>query len=266
MTRLIGLVWLGHLLCAQQLLPAQDVTELLHRYFEANKANALRASQYTFRQEVTRLSYDKAGVARQTLQESHEVIFVEGEVYKRLISRNGQPLNAKDQAKEEKKLQDVAGERRKQRRPGLFRRSFSISDSEEDSKTLFENRLLGEEEINGRKAWVIELEPRTDRKPANDHERDALSFRRKIWVDQAEHVGLRWEATAIGDKIALKPGTKYRIEYAKINDDAWLATSVIVDIRAQLFKFAKENTRQETKNSGFQKFDVQSTITIDRAE
>ncbi len=246
------------------LLPAQNVDDILQRYFAAEKVNAAKASQYAYLEEDTNFQYDKAGVAKQTSTETYDVIFVEGEEYKKLIARNGQALNAKDQAKEEKKLQDVAKERRKQRRSRLFSRTVTLSGSDEESTALFKRHLVGEETIAGRKAWVVELTPRAGVKPANAHEKDALASRRKIWVDQAESTPLRWQAVIVGNGIAMKPGSSITIEYAKINEDAWLATSVVAEFRFQVMKFIKGTGRVETKNSKFQKFDVQSTITVEQ--
>jgi hypothetical protein len=60
---------------------------------------------------------------------------------------DGEPLDARAQAKEEKKLQRTAEERQKQRRAGAFHSTVT-----QDLLTLFDSRLLGEEEIHGRKA------------------------------------------------------------------------------------------------------------------
>jgi hypothetical protein len=88
-TQLILLLGLG------QVLSAQNADEILHRYLEAMKANGPRAAQYTWVEDDTHFSYDKTGVARQTSSETWEVILVEGENYKKLVARNGQPLSAR---------------------------------------------------------------------------------------------------------------------------------------------------------------------------
>src|SRR5579872_41700 len=167
-------------------LRAQDVDDILRRNREADKQNEERAKQYTYVEETDNFEYDKHGERKKTGSETHDVIFVEGESYKRLVARDGKPLPPKEEAKEEKKLQQTAEERRKARRKGLLNFTRNVSISSEDLAKLCDHHLLGEEAIRGRKAWVIEYTPQKDRVPANQHEKDVLSFRTKVWVDEAE--------------------------------------------------------------------------------
>ena len=62
-------------------LAAQNVDDILQRYFAAQKANSERASQYAYVEDDTTFEYDKAGAAKQTSTETYDVIFVEGEEY-----------------------------------------------------------------------------------------------------------------------------------------------------------------------------------------
>jgi hypothetical protein len=59
------------------------------------------------------------------------------------------------------------------------------------------------------------------------------------------------------------PGSTFTWDYDKINDDAWLMTSGVLEARLQFVKIIKPQVRTEYKNSKFQKFDVQSTITTE---
>jgi hypothetical protein len=149
---------------------------------------------------LTNFAYDKTGRPVQNGAAVWEVIFVEGLEYKKLISQDGKPLDAKAQAKEEKKMQQTAEERRKQRRAGAFHPTVS-RDSTQELLTLFDNHLLGEEQIRGRKAWIIESKPQAGRVSANQHEKEVLSFSHKLWIDQAENFTLKTVDTVIGEHI-----------------------------------------------------------------
>jgi hypothetical protein len=100
-------------------LCAQDVDAIIQHNREANKQNDERANQYTYIEETDNFEYDKQGHAKKTGSETHDVIFVEGESYKRLVARDGKPLPPKEEAKEEKKLQQTAEERRKSPAKGI---------------------------------------------------------------------------------------------------------------------------------------------------
>lgn len=228
---------------------------------EAEKTNDEHAARYTYIQDTTYYSYDKKGIAKKDHTETSEVIFVEGETYKRLVARDGKPLSPKEQAKEEKKMRQTAEERRKARRNSLFNRTVRFGTK--DLAELFDSRVLGEEEIRGRKAWIIECNPQPGRVLKNQHEKDVLVTQSKIWVDQAEHEIVKWNLSFIAEGSVIKPGSIAEFEYKKVNDDAWLQISGISDLRLQIAKFIRAQQRSEYRNSNFQKFDVESTITVD---
>ena len=177
------------------------------------------------------------------------------------MARDGKPLPPKEEAKEEKKLQQTAEERRKARRKGLLNFSRSAYVSSDDLDKFFDRSLVGEEEIRGRKAWVIEYTPRKGHVPANKHEKDVYSFQAKAWVDEEEGVTSKFVLLSIADGSLMKPGSSITFENAKINDDAWLPVSSVLDARIQIALVIRDSVRTETRNSNFKKFDVKSTIT-----
>jgi len=241
-------------------LRAQDVDAIHHRNHETNKQNGERAKRYTYVEETDNFEYDKQGHAKKTGSVTNDVIFVEGEQYKRLVARDGKPLPPKEEAREEKKLQQTAEERRKSRRKGWFNFSRSFGVSNEDLDKLCDRRLVGEEEVRGRKAWLIEYTPRKDHVPANQHEKDLYTFQVKVWVDEEEGVTSKFLILSSADGI-LKLGSSLTIESAKINDDAWLPVLIVLDARIQIAKVIRDSVRTETRSSNFKKFDVKSTIT-----
>jgi hypothetical protein len=247
-------------LAALPLLASDDPNEIIKRFIAADSKNWERASQYTYVEQAEYLTPVKDGPAKKDRSETHEVIFVEGASYKKLVARNDKPLDAKERAKEEKRLQQTADERRKQAHSTLTHRIVNLG-TYEDLLTLFDNRLVGEEEIRSHQCWVIESKPKPGHVPANDHEKDALSFEEKLWIDQAEVQLLKSVYTVVGPR-TLAPGSTVSWEFDKINDDAWLVISGVIDGHLQFAKFIKPAVRTEYHNSKFQKFDVKSTITV----
>jgi hypothetical protein len=243
-------------------LVGQDTGEILKRFVEAQKKNSERTMQYTYVEHADFFSIDKDGQAHKNRSETHEIIFVEGLTYKKLVQRNDAPLKAREQTREAKKLRDLAEQRRKDRRSGLFHKTISLG-SDEDLLTLFDCHLSGEEKISERTAWVMDCTPKAGHIPANDHEKEVLSFKRKLWIDQVEFVPLRSLNTVVGEHIFMKPGATLTWDFQKVNEDAWLAVSGAIEGRMEIAKFIQPKVRTEYRYSKFQKFDVQSTITVD---
>jgi hypothetical protein len=239
-----------------------DPNEIVKRFIEAENKNREQASQYTYLEQADFFRFDKNSQPRKDRSETHQILFVAGEPYKKLVARNDWPLEAKEQAKESKRLRRIAEERLRRRRSGSFFKSVNMG-SYTDLLTLFDNHLMGEEEIRGHKAWVIDSTPKEGRKPANAHEKEILSFTQKLWIDQADHQILRSVYTVVGPHIVFMPGTTITWEFEKVSENAWLTTSGVIDGRLQFSKFVKPPVRTEYKNSQFQKFDVQSAMTTE---
>ena len=257
------------LLAAVPLWAFDDAGAILKRWIEAQHQNDQRAQQYTYVEDADWFTYEKDGQLRKNFSETSEVLFVEGLEYKKRVARNGKPLDAREQARVEKEMSQTAEERRKHRRPPTpggylsFRSHRADLGSMEDFLALFDNRLVGEEEIRGRKAWVIASTPKAGHVPISEHEKQVFCFRKELWIDQADAVKAREILTVIGDRIFVKPGSTLTFEYEKIGPDTWHQSSAILNTYWVRDKTMQQSSRTEYRLSRFQKFDVQSTITVD---
>jgi hypothetical protein len=257
------------LLTALPLWAADDANTILRRYLEADKQNDKKAEQYTFVEERAWFGRDRNGEFKQIRSETAEMIFVEGQAYRRLVARNGKPLDAKEKAKVDKDMRETAEHRRKHPAwadGGGVTNGHDRVDlgSDEELLTLFDNHVAGEEEIGGRKAWVIESTPRKDHPAANRHEKDVASFNKRLWIDEVENAELRAVYTVIGDHIYIKPGSTFVFDFQKVNQDAWQLAQLVIETRNTVSTDVQVQERVEIRYSDFKKFDVQSTITIDK--
>ena len=251
-----------NLLLALSLL-AQDPRALLERARDLQTENAIRAGQYTFQKVTTFRQFKPDGGVSSQRSETHDVVFVEGESYEKLIARNGQPLAGKEAAKEELRLQKTAAERRKQRKFGTIRRTVRLPELAVVIEK-FDLRLAGEEAVDGRAAWVVEATPKAGLPEATKEYRDLVSFSRKFWVAKDAGVPLRRLDTVIREGHFLAPGSTVSFDFSHVNGDAWMLTRMVIDYHARMYKVVKARGETEYRMSGFRKFDVQSTITVDK--
>jgi hypothetical protein len=252
---------LAFLLAAVPLCAAEDPNEILKRLVEAEKQNASRIRQYTYVEENSHVDIQKDGSKKIASSETHEIIYLEGTIYRKLVAKNGQPLNKKDAAKEEEKLQRAAEERRQPSRSSG--RTLTIGTNA-DLLTLCDNQLFGEEEIQNRKAWVIESSPKAGYVPANDREKDVLSWQTRLWIDQQDNMPLRQIRTVIRERSSFKPGTIFATDYEKINGEDWFPTFTFIDAHIQFLAVIKMSGRIEIRNSNFKKFNVDSSVSVEQ--
>jgi len=260
------------LLLALPLWATDDVNTILRHVVAADHRNEKNAQQYTYIQETIRFALDKDGQMRQTSTVTHEVIFVEGLKYEKLVAREGKPLTPKEQAKVDKDMSQTAAERRKRAHPtspgGAVARTSPFNHKTTDLGslsellTLFDNRLIGEEEIRGHKTWVIESTPKKASEQMSMHEKDVLGFGKKFWVDQKDNMVVRAIHTVVEQGSAMRPGSTLTFEYEKIDADTWEPVTLTMDFSLAKQAIFKPTGRTVYTMHDFHKFDVQSTITV----
>jgi len=104
-TQTLRVKWLLSLFLASPLFAADTVDDVLNRYLDAAKQNATRAQQYAFSEKETVFNFDSPGTPKPGRSRTWDVLFVEGKPYPKLVAQNDQPLNERDAAKEEERLQ-----------------------------------------------------------------------------------------------------------------------------------------------------------------
>jgi hypothetical protein len=260
------------LLLALPLWAAEDANAIVRRLVEAEHGNRDRVSQFTYTEETRRFDFRKNGEPHLRLTETHEVIFVEGLEYRKLVARDGKPLSTREQAQVEKDMAQTAAERRKHVQPtppggvmtlhGTFRSRSMDFGSSAELLTLFDNRIEAEETLRGHQTWVLGCTPRANYLPANEHEKQVLVFRKKLWLDQAEGMPVRGQYTVLGEGGFAQPGSTVTFDFDKVDSDTWHLISIMLDIAMEKQPVFHPTARTEYRMSNFHKFDVQSTITV----
>ena len=242
---------------------------ILGKLAAVQAANDKRAEQYAYSEDTERYAIGKDGAAHLKLSTTHEVIFVEGLRYRKLVSRNGAPLSAKEKAEVAKAMSETAAERRRTHPPAppggritlrtpLHTRTADLGSIAE-LLTLFECRSAGEEDVRGRKAWIVECTPKPGA-AATEHDRQVQVFRRKFWVDQQDNVLARALYTVDRPHELMQPGSNMLFEFEKV-DDTWQAVRMTIEFTEDKQKEYHPTQRTVYRETAFRKFDVQSTVT-----
>jgi len=165
---------------------AQDPLDIVRRSLERDTENFERLKDYTYQQREEDRQLDPHGNLKKTESETSEILIMAGRPYERLTARDDKALSEKDARKGQEKM-----DRELTRRQNLSAKEQAKLEKEraENRKFLrelpdaFSFRLLGEEQISGKPAWVIDAEPRPDFHPKDSNAKIlARSEVRSGWI------------------------------------------------------------------------------------
>jgi len=139
--------------------------------------NFHRERDYTFIEHEVENNKNGNGQTKSTEIETFEVLEIYGQQVRRLIEKDDKPLDPKEAAKEEKRIQKIIDERKNESDEDRKTREEKEAKEREDSRKFvtevadsYEFTLVGTEAVGGREAWVIDGEPRPELEP---HDKDA---------------------------------------------------------------------------------------------
>jgi hypothetical protein len=251
--------------------PAAD--EIVRKAVERDKQNWLAARNYTFLERQVRRTFDGDGNVKDSRVRTYDVTLQEGSPYRRLISENGKPLDAKRRRKEDEKLRKSIEARRdetpEQRRKRLAEEEKERERSREFTQEIpvaFHLKVSGSESISGHDCWVIEGTPKAGYKPRNKTTRIFPHIKGKLWIDKQDYSLVRGEAEVI-DTVSwglflarIHSGTKILFEQARVNDEVWLPRRIYAQATGRLGLIKKLNLDMDIRYQDYRKFLAESRI------
>lgn len=252
---------------------AQDAREIVRKSVELDQTNWLRMKDYTWvATEVTKNLNSKGSVTSED-SSKWETVVLYGAPHRRMLERDGKPLSAADQRKEQEKLDKAAakldGETEEQRQrhlQELEKQREKDRDFLREVSDLYDFQIVGEDKIDGSDVWVISASPKPGYQPKRRDARPLLKIRGKIWIDKKEYQWVRIEAETTGVisyglfLARLNPGAKLLFEQTRVNDEVWLPKFERVSGSGRLGLVKKLAQEQELTWSNYRKFHVESKI------
>ena len=263
------LLWLS----AASSLPAQDARDIIRKSVELDQSNWQHMKDYTWIARQTDRVLDSSGQVKSEKTEQWETVVIYGEPHHRMLERNGKPLSAEDQRKEQEKLDRAVAKRERETASQRVRREADFEKEREKDREflrevpdLFDFKLLGDEKIDGHDVWVISATPKPGAQPKHGDAKPLLKIQAKVWIDKAEYQWVRLEAEttatiSFGLFIArLAPGAKLEFEQTRVNDEIWLPKRELVRGAARLGLVKKLAGEEETTWNNYRKFQVDSKV------
>jgi len=250
-----------------------DAGEIVRRSVEADHKSWELARSYTCRQREVEKQMGKHGEVKSANIKTYDVNFYYGREYSRLIEKNDQPLNELDQKKEDEKLEKFLAKLRDQSEEEREKHAAKEKKEHDEERAFlrdmvraYDFTLLGEENIGGAEAYVIEAIPRKDFHPTQPHADILSKIKGKLWIEKKEYNWVKVEAESI-DTISfgfflarIHKGARFNLEQVHLNDEVWLVRRFFISGGARLALVKNEAIEQEDTFSNYKKFVTTSRI------
>ncbi len=248
--------------------PAADATALVKIVAENQKQIEATQKDYIFHRKDEERVADKKGHVKSTRVKEYEVFYVGPWPIERLLSKDGKPLTAAEQKKQD---EDV----RKQEKKARERIAKQAAGEEPGKDTITLGKFLAADRFynlrhdtyQGREVYALDFEPRPDFQPHSLVEKALKSVGGTLWVDAQAKDVVRLEArflealkVAGGLVGSVQKGGSVILEQQFLNEEVWMPTYVEIQLDARVF-FLHRTLNVVSYYSEYHKFRVDSKIT-----
>ncbi len=228
---------------------------------------------YTYTERQVENKLDKSGQTKSSEVKTYEVLEIYGEQVERLIAKDDQPLNAKEAAKEDEKIQKIIDKRKNESEDERRKREEKEEKQREDDREFtkevadaYDFKLMGTDAVNGREAWVIDGEPRPGFQPHMKESKFLPKFHGRVWIDQGDLQLAKMDVECL-DTISwglflarFHKGSRFMLEQTRVNDEVWLPQQLAVKVDARLALLKSLDVDIEQSFRDYKKFRTSSKI------
>jgi hypothetical protein len=254
-------------------LSEEQIRELFRVVADKDIENDKRQHDYTYIDREVQHNLDGKGQTKSTEIKTYEILEIYGEQVQRLIEKDDKPLDAKEAAKEEEKIQKIIDKRKNESDDERRKREEKEAKEREDGRKFVKEvadaytfKLVGTEKVEGREAWVIDGEPRPGFEPHMKEAKLLSKIHGRVWIDQGDLQLAKMDieildTMSFGWVLArIHQGTRVMLEQTRVNDEVWLPRHVTfkLDARVALFKGYKIDGDQQYRD--YKKFRTSSKI------
>jgi hypothetical protein len=253
--------------------PPLSADEIVSQAMKRDVNNWEMEKNYTFVERVEQRELNPDGSLKSEKSETEEVIFLSGQPYTHLIRRNDKPLSQDEARKVEKKLTDTMDKRGHETAAEHQQRllDFDKRHQQEHAFLLevpeaYDFRIVREETLNGRPAFVISGEPRESFRPNLNAARVLPKLRPELWIDKNSYQCMKMEANVIdtivwgGFLLRLHPRSHIELEQTLVNDEVWLPQHARMNLDARVALFKTIRLDVDVTFSDYKKFRTDSKV------
>jgi len=254
-------------------LSQQQMQELFRIVADKDLENQKRERDYTYVDREVQNKLDGNGDTKSTEERTYDVLQLAGEEVRRLTAKDDKPLDARDAAKEDEKIQKIIDKRRNESDSDRRKREEKEEKEREDGRKFVKEiadaynfTLVGTEMVSGRPAWVIDGEPRPGFEPHMKDAKFLTKFHGRVWIDKGDLQLAKMDVEAI-DTVSIglflariHKGTRVMLEQTRVNDEVWLPKHVTFKLDARIALLKGYKMDGDDIYSDYKKFRTSSKI------
>lgn len=256
---------------AQDPQPLPELEPFLQEVRKHLRSDSTLLRQYTFNETTSLNVVNKKDKPLEKEVKVYEVFPADDEklTYRRLVSKNGKPVDPKKLANQDRKH----AKKMKQLNPKKRQKKEAAARAKEQKTIseifqLFEFKILGREVIEEHPTIRLSFEPRANFKPKIKDVKRLKKIRGEAWISESDHQVVRVEAVLIkafsiglGVIAKLKKGSTMTFQRRKINDEIWLPAEAHFSGSGKVLLLVGFQVEYSSLYSNYQKFSVDSSIT-----
>jgi hypothetical protein len=192
--------------------------------------------------------------------EVSDVVPLDGTPFQRLISKDGRPLTPEEQRKEDEKFrkelrkrQDESPEERQARIDKYDKQRAFINEVPE----AYDFRLVGEDVVNGRPAWVVKLTPKPGFVPTTAHADLLKHIEGTLWIDKQDQQWAKAEAHVI-DTISIGfilarigKGARITLDLTRFSPTLWVTKEITINGAARVLLVHNKSLDEQLTFTGY---------------
>jgi hypothetical protein len=257
----------------QELPHTDDPKEIVRRSLEKDQQDFMLERDYTYQEREELKVLDKNGGIKHHELHTDDITILYDEPYSRRILKDDKPLTDSDEKKEQDKMDKFTAKYKNESESDRDKRLAKKEKGRQEDRAFagdvlnaYDFRKMGEEQIDGRDAFVIEASPRKDFHPTQPHADVLAKLRGKLWIDQQDYGWVKMEIETL-DTISwgffvlrIHKGTHMTFEQIRVNDEIWLPLRISVNAGARIALFVNGTYDWESSFSNYKKFSTGTRI------
>jgi hypothetical protein len=223
----------------QSLVGVLDARQIVGPSVAATERSWQARGHYTYTERDEDRRLDAHGQVKSNNVDVSRMMLVNGERFEQLVEHNGQPPSAAERRKRDEDLEKLKYETSEER-SARFRKDQENRSFLEEVLQAFDFRLVAEEVVDGRPAYVFQATPHPGYHPRGKYGKMFSKVEGKLWVDKQDFGWIKvdgqvTQSFSMGLFVArVQRGSHIILEQTCVGDGVWVPKRLEVRASARI--------------------------------